>query len=98
MEANPARTVLLIVNTHGAQILYVSDESSVTATDGIPIRSNGNLVMEKALGWEPGKKWYVIASGAATTGVVYEAFGVLGGATPPGIPAPTGTPPVVGGG
>ena len=90
VEQNNLRTVIVVINTHAAQALYVNDETPVTATESIPIAAGGNLVMEQANGWDTTKKWYVIGSGAATTGNIYEGYGVIpGGSTTPGVsPSP----------
>lgn len=75
-EADPRRTYFLIINTHATQIAYIDSEAGVTATRGIPINANyGSYECVRGSGSEPEKKWYVIASGAATNVFRFEAFG-----------------------
>jgi hypothetical protein len=73
--AEPDRTVLIIQNIHATQNLFVSDDSGQALSDGVRITPNGSFDCKKALGMEPEKAWYVVASGAGTTTRIYTDYG-----------------------
>lgn len=55
--------------------MYVSDQPTPTATSGIKIAAGGYLEMNLSLGWDTQKTWYIIASGATTTGILITGYG-----------------------
>lgn len=74
-DANEYRTAILIVNTDAANTLYVSDEvSEANSTNGIPIKAGQNLELNEQLGYDVSKIYYVSASAANTTGILFESY------------------------
>ena len=69
-----SRTSLVVMNTHGANTLYCKFSKGVSATNGIPVYSTGNISL-KIPEDDPTLELWAIASGANTTIVVYEGYG-----------------------
>lgn len=92
------RTVLSIQNIHGANYLYVSDQKGMALSEGQRISPNGVFLVKRALGEEPEKAYFVVASGANTTARIFVDYGdypivrVRNGISPSPGPGPTPTP------
>lgn len=73
LRADSKRKSFAIFNTHATQVLYIKEGSEVSADNGIPIYAQGNLSMNELEDGDSVKEqWAIIASGASTTGVVFE--------------------------
>lgn len=75
IDEEPDRTTLIIQNIHGSNYLYVSDQQGMALSDGTRISPGGHRDIKKALGEEPEKAWYVVASGANTTTRIFVDYG-----------------------
>jgi hypothetical protein len=75
VDVNERRTDLVIANADNALILYVSDDSDVTADNGFPVFHNTWISINKADGDKPDQAWWAIASGAGCSVRVLEQLG-----------------------
>lgn len=74
IERNEARSAVLICNSHSSAIIYVTDDSDVTATSGFPIFPKTTLLMSYDEGVEVEKRLLVISDTATTYVFVWEWF------------------------
>lgn len=74
VNANPDRRALAIHNSHATQILYVSDDGSVSTGLGFHIQPTTSLLLSEIEGVDITKKWMGIASGATTIVSILEGF------------------------
>jgi len=68
------RTTFSIQNIHAANYLYISDLKNMALSDGQRISPGGVFIVKKALGEEPEKAWYVVASAANTTARIFTDY------------------------
>lgn len=73
--ANPKRVSLTIFNTHASNTLYFKEGREVSATNGIPVYSGGNVgITLRDDGEYVKERFVIIADGASTTYVVVEGL------------------------
>lgn len=86
VEQNEARTLIVVVNTSGAETAYLSDENGMSLTEGIPIGPGMALELSKRLGYDTDKPWYIVGSGNLNARIT-EGFAEVS------FPPPSSTPP-----
>ena len=69
-----ARSAILICNSHASAIIYVSDDTDVSATSGFMIFPKTTLLLSYNEGIEVEKKFLVISDTADTVVGVWEWF------------------------
>ena len=81
VDRNDERTGLMIFNltetaaaAGGNAVIYISDESGVTTSNGYAIPPKGFIVIDFNEGFDPRKKYHVISDTATTYVTVFEEF------------------------
>ena len=74
VNSDSERRALAIHNGHASNILYVSDEGSVSVVTGFHIQPKTSLLLSEIEGVDITKKWVGIASGATTVVSVLEGY------------------------
>lgn len=71
---NEKRTAILVTNTHATAIVYLSDEDSVTTTDGEPLYPKQTKAFSESEGYDPKSRHVAISDTAGVTVMVNEQF------------------------
>lgn len=74
VEANDARTALLLANPDNSAVLYISDEAELTVNNGFPLFPQAYILLCLGELVDVRKKLYVISSKASKTCRVMEYF------------------------
>lgn len=74
VNADSERRALAIHNSHASNIMYVSDDGSVSTVLGFHVQPRTSLLLSEIEGIDITKKWVGVSSGAATICSIMEGY------------------------
>lgn len=90
VDVNDKRTALAVHNSDTSEIAYVSDNSSVSASDGFHIQPKTSLLISAIEGVDITTKWLIVGSGNLTVSVLEGFFKPKGNGNDNGIDVQNG--------